>query len=58
MAFVNSENIFLTLADELGVPVQLQQEYESEIRLNMLYRVIRGKYRRLLAAGQIHEGTA
>ncbi|MES9826998.1 MAG: hypothetical protein ABW201_01875 [Candidatus Thiodiazotropha sp.] len=42
----------------MEIPVQLQQEFESEIRLNLQYRVIHGNYRRLLAIGQIHEETA
>ncbi|MET0107780.1 MAG: hypothetical protein ABW084_02670 [Candidatus Thiodiazotropha sp.] len=55
---INSKNNFISLADELDIPVQLQLEFESEIRLNLQYRIIHGKYRRLLAIGQIHEGTA
>lgn len=30
VAFINSKNIFVTLADELGVPVQLPQEIEMD----------------------------
>jgi hypothetical protein len=40
------------------VPVQLQQEVESEIFLNLQYRITDGECRRLLASEQILEGTA
>ncbi|MCU7941269.1 MAG: hypothetical protein KZQ87_01180 [Candidatus Thiodiazotropha sp. (ex Cardiolucina cf. quadrata)] len=43
MAFVNSNNIFVTLADESGVPAQFPQEVESEIIPNLQYRIIDGE---------------
>jgi hypothetical protein len=40
------------------IPVQLQQEVESDIFLNLQYRITDGECRRLLASEQILEGTA
>jgi hypothetical protein len=40
-----------------GVPVQLQQEVSTDVFLNLQYRIIDGKCRRLLASEQILEGT-